>query len=396
MYTTRVHDTPLRSSSPRTAGPLRRHLLRRATSDEPPAKSTAAATSLAREKLLTRRGCPAARACAVGEQVAVNGRRLKEGPYTTVMRPARLDPGKSLLLGAGVRGAQPGEEQQLQLQLVNELDENMTTCSTSGEQVVGAVASTKCADLRADACRARADCEWLPVEGAVGAGVCNALHQHELVEIYLEPIVSVGGGGGALSASQPQGQLADAAADPASGAATAGVATGSAEEKKAGRVKSCDHGTYTLSYAMPDAGRYLLYVKVAGLDTGAPSRARAFLLPFFPLFFSGVPACHAYMHVRGREFGRLTCVHARASRLPPPCLVALLTPRPTHCPLHACCRREPVAGDHSGRLSQRRRGLSVPRPRHVPADGRVPVLGRLLGGLLSNRMPRAHGGGLLL
>ena len=210
----------------------------------------------------------------------MNGRRLKEGPYTTVMRPARLDPGKSLLLGPGVRGAQPGEEQVLLLQLVNELDENMTTCSSSlaGEQVVGVAASTKCADLPADACRARADCEWLAVDGALGAGVCNALRQHDLVEIYLEPIVSVDGGGG--SASLPHGELPDAAAVPAVGAAAASsgavssVATGSAEEKKAGRVKSCDHGTYTLSYAMPDAGRYLLYVKVAGLDSGAPPRAR--------------------------------------------------------------------------------------------------------------------------
>ncbi len=239
----------------------------------------------------------------------MNGRRLKEGPYTTVMRPARLDPGKSLLLGPGVRGAQPGEEQLLQLQLVNELDENMTTCSTSGEQVVGAAASTKCADLRADACRTRADCEWLPVEGALGAGVCNALHQHELVEIYLEPIVSVDGAG-ELSGPQPQGQLAGAAAVPG---AAAGVVVGSAEEKKAGRVKSCDHGTYTLSYAMPDAGRYLLYVKVAGLDTGAPWHASVSVaLSHVPFQCACVPK-HAYMHVRACTH-MITCVH-RSARL---------------------------------------------------------------------------------
>jgi hypothetical protein len=48
-------------------------------------------------------------------EVSVNGRRLKEGPYTTLMRPARLDPAKSLLMGAGMHGAQPGEEQVLLL-----------------------------------------------------------------------------------------------------------------------------------------------------------------------------------------------------------------------------------------------------------------------------------------
>ena len=80
-------------------------------------------------------------------EVAVNGRRLKEGPYTTLMRPARLDPGKSLLVGPGVHGAQPGEEQVLLLQLVNELDENMTTCGASSAQVVGVKATTLCADL---------------------------------------------------------------------------------------------------------------------------------------------------------------------------------------------------------------------------------------------------------
>jgi len=46
-----------------------------------------------------------------------------------------------------VHGAQPGEEQVLLLQLVNELDENMTTCGASSAQVVGVKATTHCADL---------------------------------------------------------------------------------------------------------------------------------------------------------------------------------------------------------------------------------------------------------
>jgi hypothetical protein len=108
-------------------------------------------------------------------EVSVNGRRLKEGPYTTLMRPARLDPAKSLLIGAGMHGAQPGEEQVLLLQLMNELSENMTTCSSSAAQeVVGVAAKTsvKCVTLSADMCKLRADCEWIPVDGAVGVCVC--------------------------------------------------------------------------------------------------------------------------------------------------------------------------------------------------------------------------------
>ncbi len=38
-------------------------------------------------------------------------------------------------------------------------------------------------------------------------------------------------------------------------------------------MKSCDHGTYTLSYSLSEPGRYLLYVKVAGQPlNGGPSR----------------------------------------------------------------------------------------------------------------------------
>ena len=55
---------------------------------------------------------------------------------------------------------------------------------------------------------------------------------------------------------------------PRPGGGAGGVASGSVE-RKAGRVKSCDHGRYALSYTMADAGRYLLYVKVAGLESGA-------------------------------------------------------------------------------------------------------------------------------
>jgi len=205
-------------------------------------------------------------------QVAVNGRRLKEGPYTTLMRPARLHPGKSLLLGPGVRGAQPGEEQELQLQLVNELDENLTTCSTSGEDVVGVVAQAKCASLRADACRARPDCEWLPVEGAVGAGVCNTLRQRELVEIFLEPIKSpdeaLHGSGAAAAADAPkQAEQGQALASAQAGVGHSEIAAAD-EERKAGVVRSCDRGTYTLSYSMAEPGRYRLFVKVAGLNLG--------------------------------------------------------------------------------------------------------------------------------
>jgi hypothetical protein len=209
--------------------------------------------------------------------VSVNGRRLKEGPYTTLMRPARLDPARSLLLGPGVRGAQPGEEQVLQLQLVNELDENLTTCSSSGEDVVGVVAEAKCGALRAEACRARADCEWLAVEGAVGAGVCNTLRQRELVEIYLKPIKSAeetsSGGAAETGAAQTAGQPPQPGQASESPQAGANVedSEGAGEEKKAGVVRSCDHGTYTLSYSMAEAGRYSLHVKVAGLNAGLRS-----------------------------------------------------------------------------------------------------------------------------
>ena len=217
-------------------------------------------------------------------QVSVNGRRLKEGPYTTLMRPARLDPAKSVLLGQGVRGASPGEEEVLLLQLVNELSENMTTCSTSGEQVVGTTVEIACSGLRADACQTRSDCEWLPVDAAVGAGVCNTVRQRELVEIFLEPIVSVeedsgvmSEDSGVMSASEPSLEALPQLEPAASGAGVSGSVPESAEvtsgeqEKRAGTVKSCDHGTYTLSYTMADAGRYRLFVKVAGQNSGVSS-----------------------------------------------------------------------------------------------------------------------------
>jgi hypothetical protein len=92
------------------------------------------------------------------------------------------------------------------------------------------------------------------------------------VEIYLEPVASVDGRGESI-ASPPQGQEqsadAPAAASAASGGGEAGGVASGSVERKAGRVKSCDHGKYALSYTMADAGRYLLYVKVAGLDSGA-------------------------------------------------------------------------------------------------------------------------------
>jgi len=207
-------------------------------------------------------------------EVSVNGRRLKEGPYTTLMRPARLDPAKSVLLGQGVRGASPGEEEVLLLQLVNELSENMTTCSTSGEQVVGTTVEIGCSALRADACQTRSDCEWLPVDAAVGAGVCNTVRQRELVEIFLEPIVSVEEDSGVVSTSEPSLDTLPQLVPAASGAGVSGSVPESAEvtsgeqEKRAGTVKSCDHGTYTLSYTMADAGRYRLFVKVAGQNSG--------------------------------------------------------------------------------------------------------------------------------
>ena len=58
----------------------------------------------------------------------VNGRRLKEGPYSTEVHPARLDPAQCVTRGSGTRGAEPGEPKVLTIQLVNELAENMTAC----------------------------------------------------------------------------------------------------------------------------------------------------------------------------------------------------------------------------------------------------------------------------
>jgi len=177
---------------------------------------------------------------ALDIEVRVNGRRLKEGPYPTVIRPARLDPANCVISGLGTRGAQPGEEQQLHLQLVNELNENMTTCG-SLEEIVGASSEHKCSTLStADACKARADCEWVVVEP--NSGACSSTKQKELVEVYLEVI-------------------------PESGSAL------STQERLSGKVRSCNHGMYTLSYSMTEVGRYSLYVKVGEHDAGgAPFR----------------------------------------------------------------------------------------------------------------------------
>jgi len=131
--------------------------------------------------------------------------------------------------------------------------------------------------LRADACQTRSDCEWLPVDAAVGAGVCNTVRQRELVEIFLEPIVSVEEDSGVMSASEPSLEALPQLEPAASGAGVSGSVPESAEvtsgeqEKRAGTVKSCDHGTYTLSYTMADAGRYRLFVKVAGQNSGVSS-----------------------------------------------------------------------------------------------------------------------------
>lgn len=63
-------------------------------------------------------------------EIRINGRRLKQGPYPTHIRPARLSPAMCDVMGMGTKGAEPGQEQVLEMQLVNELGENMTTCGS--------------------------------------------------------------------------------------------------------------------------------------------------------------------------------------------------------------------------------------------------------------------------
>ena len=205
-------------------------------------------------------------------EVLVNGRRLKEGPYPTLMRPARLDPARSVLLGPGVRGSQPGQKQVLVLQLINELDENMTTCSASSMQVVGtATAQVKCGDLKAEACRSRPDCTWLVIDSAVGSGMCNTVQQRELVEIYLEPVVDsedIVFQGSEASKAQTDFTVSGLGGDANLDLGIAEAAGADHAEKRAGVVQSCDHGKYTLVYSMTDAGRYTLHVKVAGQTVG--------------------------------------------------------------------------------------------------------------------------------
>ena len=60
----------------------------------------------------------------------VNGTRLKQGPFPTSIRPARLSPPACVAEGDALRGARPGEVQHFALRLVNELRENMTTCGS--------------------------------------------------------------------------------------------------------------------------------------------------------------------------------------------------------------------------------------------------------------------------
>jgi hypothetical protein len=78
-------------------------------------------------------------------EVRINGKRLKQGPYSTAIRPARLNPGICQVMGIGTKGAEPGQEQVLSMQLVNELGDNMTTCGsmalTVGLEKCGALLS---------------------------------------------------------------------------------------------------------------------------------------------------------------------------------------------------------------------------------------------------------------
>lgn len=67
---------------------------------------------------------------ALDLEVSVNGKRLKQGPFTTNIRPPRLSSQKCYVFGDGTRGAEPGEEKVLVMQLVNELEENVTSCGS--------------------------------------------------------------------------------------------------------------------------------------------------------------------------------------------------------------------------------------------------------------------------
>ena len=43
-------------------------------------------------------------------EIRINGKRLKQGPFTTNIRPARLSADLSQVYGDGTNGAVPGEE----------------------------------------------------------------------------------------------------------------------------------------------------------------------------------------------------------------------------------------------------------------------------------------------
>ena len=47
---------------------------------------------------------------ALDLEIRINGRRLKQGPFTTNIRPARLSAESCHVYGEGTRGAEPGEE----------------------------------------------------------------------------------------------------------------------------------------------------------------------------------------------------------------------------------------------------------------------------------------------
>ena len=112
----------------------------------------------------------------------------------------------------------------------------------------------------------------------------------ELVEIYLEPIISADETAGepaedeveeveegakgsklASSATSPDSAAQDWGGGGGGGGGGEGTGAGDGKEKRAGSVRACDHGTYTLSYSMVDSGRYILHVKVAGVQAGRSS-----------------------------------------------------------------------------------------------------------------------------
>jgi len=167
-------------------------------------------------------------------EVRINGKRLKQGPYSTAIRPARLNPGMCQVMGIGTKGAEPGQDQVLSMQLVNELGDNMTTCGS----MALTVGLEKCGALLSKAaCTLRSDCAWTPLPPDSGA--CSPQEERELVEVYIMPL------------------LADAGDEEL--------------EKMSGRVMACDRGRYELSYSLKEPGRYSLHVLVGGKEvSGSP------------------------------------------------------------------------------------------------------------------------------